>query len=125
VPHGEPQFVQHLDFELDRESEGGPFVCVTVSDKHRNANGVVHGSVVHGLLDTVMGMQCYRAADRQPVATVEISVRFLRPVFDGRLQARARVLKAGKHLVYVEGEVQREGVMVAAAQATFARVGGA
>lgn len=121
---GDLQFVQLLDFELVREAPEGPAVCLTVAPKHRNSNGVVHGSVIHALLDTVMGMMCFRAADRQPVATAEISVRFVRPVFDGRLEARAKVLHAGKRLVTVEGGVTREGEVVAVAQATFARIGG-
>ena len=123
VSDADLQFVQLLDFELDKEAEGGPAVGLTVAQKHRNSNGVVHGSVIHALLDTIMGMQCFRAAGRQPVATAEISVRFLRPVFDGRLEARARVRHAGKRLLSVEGSVTREGELVAVAQATFARVG--
>lgn len=116
------QFVQLLDFELDRAAPSGPRLAVVVADKHRNANGVVHGSVIHALLDSVMGMQCFRAAGRKPVATAEISVRFLRPVFDGRLEAQAEVLQAGKRLIYVDGRVTRDGELVACAQATFARV---
>jgi uncharacterized protein (TIGR00369 family) len=123
VSEADFQFVQLLDFELVRDAPGGPAVCVTVAQKHRNSNGVVHGSVLHAMLDSIMGMQCYRAAGRQPVATAEISVRFLRPVFDGRLEARAKVLHAGKRLLSVEGSVTREGELVAAGQATFVRVG--
>ncbi len=116
-------FVQLLDFEIDREVADGPAVAVTVAAKHRNSNGVVHGSVIHALLDSVMGMVCYRAAGRHPVATAEISVHFMRPIFDGRLEARARVLHAGKRMLFVAGEVTREGQVVAAGQATFVRVG--
>lgn len=116
-------FVQLLDFEIDREVADGPAVAVTVAAKHRNSNGVVHGSVIHALLDSVMGMQCFRAAGRQPVATAEISVHFLRPVFDGRLEARARVLHAGKRVLFVEGDVKRDGDVVAVGHATFVRVG--
>jgi uncharacterized protein (TIGR00369 family) len=116
-------FVQLLDFEIDRQVADGPAVAVTVAAKHRNSNGVVHGSVIHALLDSVMGMQCYRAAGRHPVATAEISVHFMKPIFEGRLEARARVLHTGKRMLFVSGEVTRDGVVVAAGQATFVRVG--
>jgi len=115
-------FVQLLGFEIDREAQDGPAVCVNVAAAHKNSNGVVHGSVIHALLDSVMGMQCFRAAGRQPVATAEISVRFVQPVFDGRLEARARVIRAGKRLVFVEGDVRRDGEVVAVGQATFVPV---
>lgn len=116
---GDVRFVQLLDFEIDKEAQDGPTVCVNVGPRHRNGNGVVHGSVIHALLDSVMGLQCFRAAQRQRVATAEISVRFLRPVVDGRLVARARVLRAGKRLLVVEGDVRREEEVVAVGQATF------
>jgi uncharacterized protein (TIGR00369 family) len=116
---GSPRFLELLGFELDREAADGPAVCVNVGDVHKNSNGVVHGSVIHALLDSVMGMQCFRAAGRQPVATAEISVRFLRPVFDGRLEARATLLHGGKRLLFVEGQVVRDGEVVAVGQASF------
>jgi uncharacterized protein (TIGR00369 family) len=119
---GETRFVQLLGFEIDREAPDGPTVCVNVDAAHKNGRGVVHGSVFHALLDTVMGQQCFRAAGRQPVATAEISVRFLRPVTDGRLEARARILRAGKRILVVEGEVRRAGEIVAVGQATFVPV---
>lgn len=120
---GDLHFVQRLGFELDRAATDGPTVCVNVDSMHRNSNGAVHGSVIHALLDSVMGMQCFRAAGRRPVATAEISVRFLRPVFDGRLEARARVLRAGKRLLVVEADVRRGDEVMAVAQATFVPVG--
>ncbi|HTE52684.1 MAG TPA: PaaI family thioesterase [Kofleriaceae bacterium] len=120
---GDLHFVQRLGFELDREAPDGPTVCVNVDAMHRNSNGVVHGSVIHALLDSAMGMLCFRAAGRHPVATAEISVRFLRPVFDGRLEARARVLHTGKRLLFAEAEVRREGEVMAVGQATFVPVG--
>jgi uncharacterized protein (TIGR00369 family) len=120
---GDLHFVQRLGFELDRSAPDGPTVCVNVDSMHRNSNGAVHGSVIHALLDSVMGMQCFRASGRRPVATAEISVRFLRPVFDGRLEARARVRRAGKRLLVAEAEVRRGDEVMAVAQATFVPVG--
>jgi uncharacterized protein (TIGR00369 family) len=116
---GETRFVQLLRFEIDREAPEGPTVCVNVDAAHKNGNGVVHGSVFHAMLDSAMGMQCFRAAGRKPVATAEISVRFLRPVMEGRLEARARVVRAGKRLLVAEGEVRHDGELVAIGHATF------
>jgi uncharacterized protein (TIGR00369 family) len=116
---GSARFLQLLGFEIDKEAPDGPAVCVEVEDAHRNANGVVHGSVIHALIDSAMGLHCFLAAGRQPVATAEISVRFLRAVFDGRLEARARVLHSGKRLLFVEADVRRDGELVAVGQASF------
>lgn len=59
------------------------------------------------------------------MATAEIVVRFLEPVFDGTLAARARVLQVGKRLVVVEGDVRRGETLVAVGQATFAVIAAA
>ena len=114
------RFVEILDFEFVRDPGKPVVVSVTVAEKHRNANRVVHGSVIHALLDTAMGFEAYLA--HGPVATAEMSIRFLEPVFDGRLSATARILKAGKRLIVITSEVQRDGVIVAIGQGTFARV---
>ena len=114
------RFVEILDFEFTRDPGKPVVVSVTVAEKHRNANRVVHGSVIHALLDTVMGFEAYLA--HGPVGTAEMSIRFLEPLFDGRLNATARILKAGKRLIVMDSEVRRDGVLVAVGQGTFARV---
>lgn len=115
----ELQFAPLMGFEFVREGEDTPYLTLAIEEKHRQGNGVVHGSVIHAMLDTMMGMQCFRANGRKPCATAEISLRYLEPVFDGRLEARARVIKLGKRLCTLEGTVSRDGVPVAVGQATF------
>ena len=111
--------METLGIELNKDADNGPTFELTVGEQHRQVNGVVHGSVLHAMLDTIMGLVCFRACDRKPVATAEISVRYLEPVFDGRLEARARIIKHGKRVIIVEADVTREGNKVAVAMATF------
>lgn len=112
-------FAALMGFEFEREDDEERFISLQVEQKHRQANGVVHGSVMHGMLDTIMGLVTFRANGRTPCATAEISVRYLEPVFDGRLEARARIVKLGKRLVTLDGTVTRDGTPVAVGQATF------
>jgi uncharacterized protein (TIGR00369 family) len=51
--------------------------------------------------------------------TVSLTVTYLEPGRDGRLEARARVRKRGKRLLVVEGEVVQGDDVVADALATF------
>jgi len=113
------KFFEHLGIEFDRSDPDNTAVVVEVDDRHLNVNEVVHGSVIHALLDTAMGLECFRANERQPVATVEITVRYLQPVFEGRLEARARVIKRGKRVLAVEADVISGDAVVATGQATF------
>jgi uncharacterized protein (TIGR00369 family) len=117
-------YVTAMGFETVRDDQGEPVaLALDIEPRHRQLNGVCHGAVMVGLLDTMMAVQCYRAAGRRPVATVEISARFLEPVVDGRIEARARLIKVGRRLLTVEGTVTHDGSPVLIAQATFAVVG--
>lgn len=113
-----PGLLATLGVQFDKSVEP-PVIALTVDERHRQVNGVVHGSVLHALLDTAMGMSCFRANGRQPVATAEISVRYLEPVFDGRLEATAHIVKLGKRVITVTAQVVRDDVTVAIATASF------
>ena len=121
INHATMKFLETLGFDRDREAG---LIKVTLDERHMQNNGVVHGSVIHALLDTVMGWESFKAAGRTPVATADISVRYLRPVFGGTLAAKGNVIKTGKRMVIVEGRVtDGEGNLVAIGQATFVPVG--
>ncbi|MFO0661914.1 MAG: PaaI family thioesterase [Polyangiaceae bacterium] len=115
-------FVSLLGLKIDRSHPGAVSVSVDIEQRHRNSNGVVHGSVFHALLDTCMGLEAWHARGQQPVATAELSVRFLAAVSEGTMTARARVLKAGKRLIVCDGEIHHAGKLVAVAQGTFAAI---
>ena len=94
-------------------------MSLNIEQRHRNGNGVVHGSVIHALLDTCMGIEAIKIRGNEPVATCEISVRFLAPVFEGLMVAHAKVLRTGKRLTVMEGEVRVGDEIVAVAHGTF------
>lgn len=84
--------------------------------------GVAAGGVLATLLDEAMAHAIIPSlADGQRCATVELSTRYLAPVKKGqRLTAEARVVKAGKRVVFVEGTVVNgDGEAVARADASF------
>lgn len=118
----EPRFSALLGMEVLRLSDGSFRTRLTVSERHLNGNNVVHGAVLSALLDSVMGIECWRLGGKAPVATAELSVRYLAPVHAGSLEATARVRKVGSRLVVAEGELHCDGELVALAQGTFAKV---
>lgn len=117
------RFSRLIGLEAEPLAPGGARVTLAaIEPKHRNGNGVAHGSVLHALLDTAMGIEAREARKCARIATVEISVRFLVPVHDGPLVARGKALRVGKRLVFVEGQLRRggdDGELVATAQGTF------
>ena len=117
------KFSQLIGLVAEPHAPGGARVTLpSVEAIHRNSNGVAHGSVLHALLDSSMGLEAREARKCKAIATVEISVRFLEPVRDGKLVARAKALRVGRRLVFCSGELwrgQEGGELVATAQGTF------
>src|SRR5436190_16693869 len=88
--------------------------------RHANPMGTVHGGVLSTLADSAMGM-AYAAqlADGETFATLELKINFLRPVWQGRLIARARVVQAGRTIGLTECDVvDADGRLVARASST-------
>ena len=126
IPDGEFPLRTFLDFTIgdgpDGES-GTARAVLDVDERHLNPNGVVHGGVVFTMVDTAMGRATMSVLDEGCVcASIEVSVRYLRPVGGGRQVATATVLRAGRRIVHLEGAVHAEGDdrPVAVLQGSFA-----
>ena len=112
-----------LDFTIDDGIDDEAVAALDVSDRHLNPNGVVHGGVVFTLVDTAMGRATMSVLEEGRIcASIEVAVRYLRPITGGRLVATASVLRAGRRIVHLEGRVTVDGDdrPVAVVQASFA-----
>ena len=112
-----------LDFTIDDGIGGEAVAALDVGDRHLNPNGVVHGGVVFTLVDTAMGRATMSVLEEGRIcASIEVAVRYLRPITGGRLVATASVLQAGRRIVHLEGRVTVDGDdrPVAVVQASFA-----
>ncbi len=112
-----------LDFDIREEPDGAVVAFLEVDDRHLNPNGIVHGGVVFTLADTAMGRATLAVlGDGQICASIEVSVRYLRPIPGGRLVATASVLRAGRRIVHLECGITVDGDdrPVAVLQGSFA-----
>ena len=70
-----------LDFDIRDGPDGAVVAFLEVDDRHLNPNGIVHGGVVFTLADTAMGRATMAVlGDGQICASIEVSVRYLRPI---------------------------------------------
>ena len=84
------------------------------------ARGGVQGGLVAGYLDDVMGYAYVLSTDGvlAPL-TLELSMSLLKPVREGTLIGRGRVVKAGRRVIYLEAELLSEdGEVLARATST-------
>jgi uncharacterized protein (TIGR00369 family) len=119
------QFIGLLGIELIAFGDGWCETRVDVTPTLEQQHGFVHAGVLMTLADhTCGGAAATMAPEGQDVITVENKISFLRPATGAVLFCRGEVLRAGKRLIFTEGEVtiERDGkrVVVAKASSTLA-----
>lgn len=126
VERGQFPLREFLGMHLGGDEPGVGTATVDISEQHHNPNGVVHGAVLFALVDTAMGKATMSLLDEgNYCASVEVSLRFIRPVSDGQVTAEATVLKRGRHLVHLDARIHDAGDrLIATADGTFAVLGG-
>ena len=88
-----------LGLRLLRLHADGVTIGCTVRDELRNAAGVLHGGVSATLADVSVGTALTRYLGRpRGATTVEMKVNYLRPIADGKVTARAHLVRVGKNL---------------------------
>ncbi len=116
-----------LGMDLSGDEPGVGHAHVDIGPDHLNPNGVVHGAVLFALVDTAMGKSTMSVVDEpgRYCASIEVSLRFIRPAVTGRITATATVVKRGRSVVHLESKVvEDDGRLVATAAGTFAILGG-
>ncbi len=102
--------------ERDARSRFG----LQTNEMHGNPIGLIHGGVMTTLLDQVIAIAAWNAADRLPTVTVQMDTRFLGSARAGDfLEARAEVRHQTRSLIFVDGEVLRGDTPVATATAVM------
>ena len=104
-----PGFAELVGFEVFPEADGTGTGQLTVSERHLNPNGVVHGGALFTLVDTAMGASLMQRLDEGEIcATLQISMNFLRPVVSGGVvECEARVVHKGRRFANVRGELYK------------------
>jgi acyl-CoA thioesterase len=112
--------------ELAGDEAGTGTATIDITDKHHNPNGVVHGAVLFALVDTAMGKATMSVLDESTFcATIEMSLRFIRPVGSGSVLAVAKVLKRGQHVVHLDAQIHdSQDRLIATGYGTFAIIDG-
>ena len=85
-----------LGLELVRVHRDGITIGCKGREELLNSVGSLHGGVTASLADAAVGIALYhRFGGSRPFTTVELKVNYFRPVTQGRLVARSRLLRVG------------------------------
>lgn len=122
--YGDFPLKRYLSMAVTGDEVGVGVAELEVGAEHLNPNGVVHGAVVFALVDTAMGQATMSVLEDEFCASVELSIRFVRPATTGSLVARAEVIKRGRHLVHLRADVSgSDERLIATSHGTFAILG--
>lgn len=111
-----------LGLEIETVGDGHALGRVVLADEHKNPHGSAHGGVIFTMVDTAMGAAAMSVlAEGEMCASIEVHMRFIRPVFEGRITADAKVVHRGRRIVQLEGTVtDGDNKLVATATSSFA-----
>lgn len=71
-----------------------------------NPMGTIQGGFIAAMLDDVIGMLCMvKMGGKALVSTIELNVQYLRPLREGAVTASAKIISAGKNIMFAEAEL--------------------
>ena len=112
---------EHLGVAVEDLDDGRVRLSLEVGPKLLNEVGLVHGGVASLLLDGAMGRAMVRTlAQGEQCATVHLSVQFLAAAPKATIRAEGRIVKRGRRVAFLEGEVvDDDGKLIARATGTW------
>lgn len=117
-------YANHLGMELVRLEHGEATVKLSMRDELRQPYGLLHGGATASLIDTATAMAIIgNLDDGEKATTIDLNVHFLRPVSGGEIFCTAKVVRAGKRIIFLSAEVfDDQGRVIATALSTYTKV---
>ncbi len=98
-----------LGLTITSSGDGRATVDFEATGRYANPAGTLHGGVLCDLADAAMGLAYLSTlAEGETLTTIELKINFLRPVWNAKLRAQARMVRAGKVVGLVECDILDE-----------------
>jgi uncharacterized protein (TIGR00369 family) len=110
-----PPIARLLGFTIASIELGRSVSEMQTDKRHANPMGTLHGGVICDLADAAMGTaMATTLEDNESFTTLDLTVKFFKPIWSARLRATARVTKRTRTLGFIECDVEDEtGSLVA------------
>jgi uncharacterized protein (TIGR00369 family) len=97
-------------------------VAFTATEQFLNPAGTIQGGFLAAMLDDTLGPALVATlGDGEWAPTTDLHVQFLRPAAPGELRGHGRIVRRGKDVAFMAGELRDgDGELVATATATAA-----
>ena len=98
-----------LGLRITSSGAGRATVEFEASARYANPAGTLHGGVLCDLADAAMGLAYLSTlSEGDTLTTIELKINFLRPVWNAKLSAQAKVVRAGKVVGLIECDILDE-----------------
>lgn len=116
-------WVQALGLTVEGFSDGEVTLRLPHNDQFSRVGGMVCGQALMSAADTAMVLAIVtRLGNQRPMTTVQLNTSFLKPLSNQDALVTARIIRAGKSLVFGEIDISgaRDGQSVCRASTTYA-----
>jgi uncharacterized protein (TIGR00369 family) len=116
-------WVQDLGLLVESFSDGEATLLLPQNERLSRIGGMVCGQALMAAADTAMVLAIVsRLGTARPMTTVQLNTSFLKPLSNQDARITARVIRAGKSLVFGEIDIcgARDGQSVCRASTTYA-----
>jgi uncharacterized protein (TIGR00369 family) len=105
-----PPVAKLIGFELVSIDRGVAVFELQAERRHANPMGTLHGGILCDLADAALGTaMATTLEDGESFTSLDLSIKFLKPVWNARLRATARMVKRTRTLGLLECEVTDPG----------------
>jgi acyl-CoA thioesterase len=117
-------YARLLGIQLEKVIPGEATLTLAIRPELSQNHGVVHGGAIASLIDTATAFAILTLLEPdERVTTVDLTISYLRPGFEGQMRATARVLRQGRRLITTTAEVTDEsGTLLATALSTYIKL---
>lgn len=121
--HQPPGLMSALGPLLSRREGDGWAYGLRIDARHLNQAGIVHGGALTALLDQALSTIAWEHAGKSPCLTVQLNTSFLRAARAGQLlSARGAVTHGSGSMLFLQGSIHADEVLIATGQAIMRRV---
>ncbi len=117
-------FGRWLNGKILEVEEGFLMASFQVREEFTNPGGIMHGGVLAGMLDEMIGMAGYTLNKEELYVAANINVDFLRPSNVGEtLIGTTNVIRAGKTMMHIDARISNsEGKLIAKAASNLVKI---
>ena len=114
-------FARDLGIEIENITKDEVSLYVDIVPKHINSRGFVHGAVIYGLTDHTLA---FCANMEEEAVGQNCSIIYHRPLQEGRLISRSRVINVSRSLKTYAIDTYCNGKLISSSVCTAFRLGG-